>query len=329
MLDLSAVLKNDSCPQETADALKEFWDKALFHPWQEVNSRPRKSIRSQFVELGWLLAGAPGELEKQTLHQMGEIIETLHLGSLIIDDIQDNSDERRGLPSLHQMYGVPLALNLGNFLYFQALHLISQLPVSDHYKNKALLQITQTLRDAHLGQALDVSVAIDQIERSKIPKLVETSMRLKSGALVKLAIHLGALLNPDFENHEALHCFGESYGSCLQKLDDVGNFTVGSSCKKHLEDLRLRRPSWIWSVFSQKATEPEWKFFNDAVQALPCCVKLQDFVNKTDLKQKAFEIAQTDLAETLALLKFNLDLDEKTPAYQLAHQLTVKLTHAY
>ena len=184
-------------------------------------------------------------------------------------------------------------------------------------------------RDAHLGQALDVSIAIDQVERSKIPKLVETSLRLKSGALVKLAIQLGALLNPDFQNHQALDCFGESYGSCLQKLDDIGNFNVGSASKKHLEDLLLRRPTWIWSVFSQQATDQEWISFNEAVQALPCCEKLKSFTASTNLKQKALETAQKDLSETLNLLKIRLNLDEQAPAYKLALQLTVKLSHAY
>ena len=329
MVDLNLVLKNDSSPQSTAEALKEFWDKALFHPWQEVISRPGKALRGQLVDLGWLLAGGSELSKPKALSQISEVIETLHLGSLIIDDIEDNSEERRGRPAMHLMYGLPVALNLGNFLYFQAINLISHLEVSTDFKNQAVKQITQTLRDAHLGQALDVSTAIDKVERSKIPKLVETSIRLKSGALMRLSIQLGALLNPEFRNWEALDQFGESYGSCLQKLDDIENCSLSGNSKKHLEDLLLKRPTWIWSVFAQKATDTEWAFFNEAVQALPSKEKLEFFMKTTHLKKIAFDMAISDLSETLNLLKNKFELEDHSPSYKLASDLTEKLTRAY
>lgn len=329
MLDLNSVLKNDSSPQSTVEALKEYWDKALFHPWQEVRTRPSKAIRGEFVRLGWHLAGSPETIPEETILKISEIIETIHLGSLIVDDIQDNSAERRGGPTLHQMYGVPLALNLGNFLYFQALSLISELDVTAEYKSCAMNQITTTLRDAHLGQALDVSVIIDQVSRCKIPKLVETSLRLKSGALMKLSVHLGALLNPNFKNWEALHNFGESFGGCLQKFDDIGNFNLKAESKKHLEDLLLRRPTWIWSVFSEHATESEWTHFLAAVKSLPCIKKLELFLDNTNLKKQAFELALIDLNNNLDHLRKSFSLQNNGPAFQLALSLTKKLSYAY
>ena len=46
--------------------------------------------------------------------------ELLHVGSLIIDDVQDDSDVRRGGPACHKMYGEPLAINAGCASYFLA-----------------------------------------------------------------------------------------------------------------------------------------------------------------------------------------------------------------
>lgn len=330
MVDLNSVLMHDASPALTVEALQEFWDQSIFHPWKEVSSRPKKAIRCQFVELGWHIAGAPTLAQASTLKQIGEIVETLHLGSLIIDDIQDSSLERRGKPSVHEMYGLPLAINLGNFLYFHAMSLVNLLDLPQAYKDGATKQITDTLRDAHLGQALDVSIAIDKVERQKIPKLVETSIRLKSGALMKLSIHLGALLNPNFKSWEELHQFGESYGSCLQKFDDVGNLNVQNTSKKHLEDLCLRRPTWVWSVFSSHANDQEWAAFCEAVASLPDCQKkLEAFMSVTTLKQKAFDLAKADLEETLSLLKRRLSLDDSSAAHRLAFELTEKLIHAY
>jgi geranylgeranyl pyrophosphate synthase len=44
--------------------------------------------------------------------------ELIHTGSLIIDDIQDQSELRRGRPSLYRTYGIDVAINAGNTLYF-------------------------------------------------------------------------------------------------------------------------------------------------------------------------------------------------------------------
>ncbi len=329
MLDFNLILKNDSSPTATAATLKEFWDKALFHPWQEVKQRPSKAIRAEFVRLGWHLSGSKIEIPDDVISKISEIVETLHLGSLIVDDIQDDSIERRGGPTLHKMYGVPLALNLGNFLYFQALHLISNLQVSTEYKNAAMNQVALTLRDAHLGQALDVAIAIDEVCRTKIPKLVETSLRLKSGALMKLSIHLGALLNPNFKKWDDLHRFGEAFGSCLQKFDDIGNFTTDSTSKKQLEDLMLRRPSWIWSTFAQQATDQEWSQFTEAVRDLPDITALANFLNTSLLKKRSFELACADLEENLNTLQKDFCLSKSDPAFEIATKLTKKLTHAY
>ncbi len=329
MLDFNSILKNDSAPAVTASVLKEFWDKALFIPWDEVKKRPSKAIRGEFVRLGWHLTNSTSEMPTATLSKISEIIETIHLGSLIVDDIEDNSLERRGGPSMHKMYGVPLALNLGNFLYFQALHLISELQVTAEYKNAAMNQVSLTLRDAHLGQALDVAIAIDQVCRTKIPKLVETSLRLKSGALMKLSIHLGALLNPGFNKWDELHRFGEAFGSSLQKFDDIGNFTTDSTSKKQLEDLMLRRPSWIWSTFAQQATEHEWSQFTDAVRDLPDMTALAMFLKTSLLKKRSFELACADLEENLNTLQKDFCLSKTDSAYEIATKLTKKLTYAY
>src|SRR5512142_2931568 len=55
------------------------------------------------------------------------IVEGLHLGSLIIDDIEDESSTRRGGPTLHRQIGVPNALNAGNWLYFWPALLVPRL----------------------------------------------------------------------------------------------------------------------------------------------------------------------------------------------------------
>jgi geranylgeranyl diphosphate synthase type II len=71
-------------------------------------------------------------------------IEILHNGLLIHDDIQDDSELRRGRPTLHALHGVPLAINAGDALMFSAL--------------RPLIDAFRPLGDAAVQQALDVTL---------------------------------------------------------------------------------------------------------------------------------------------------------------------------
>jgi len=65
--------------------------------------------------------------------------EMLHNGSIIVDDIEDMSDERRGKPALHKLYGEDIAINAGNALYF--LSLLPLVKNKDKYDTETLLRI--------------------------------------------------------------------------------------------------------------------------------------------------------------------------------------------
>lgn len=54
---------------------------------------------------------------KEFVKEEAAIVELFHNFTLIHDDIEDNSKLRRGKPTLHEIYGVPLALNIGDALY--------------------------------------------------------------------------------------------------------------------------------------------------------------------------------------------------------------------
>ena len=84
----------------------------LTEPAEQFLDRTGKRIRQSVVELVYAMAGGSGQLPPC----LGEAIEWLHAGSLVIDDIQDESPMRRGQPSLHMQIGVPLALNAGNWM---------------------------------------------------------------------------------------------------------------------------------------------------------------------------------------------------------------------
>jgi geranylgeranyl pyrophosphate synthase len=179
------------------------------------------------------------------------LVEIVHAGSLIVDDIEDGSKLRRGATAVHLAHGVPRTLNTGTWMYFWALNMVNRLPLPRATRGPIRDAMSEALYSGHLGQALDLSVSIARMPRALIYRTVATSTMLKTGALMELAAVAGALAAgaPD-DRTEALAQFGRRMGLGLQMLDDFGNLTAPTpeaSDTKALEDLRNDRPTWPWA----------------------------------------------------------------------------------
>ena len=224
------------------------WDEALVGPLSNFLSRPGKEFRARLVHLGWQLSGRnaapPSELPL--------IVEALHSGSLIVDDIEDQSTQRRGAPALHCQYGVPCALNAGNFLYFWALELLSRLglpPITELGLHRAF---SRTLLACHQGQALDLSVNVVTLEQAEVLPTVSAVTQLKTGKLCELAAHMGAIAaGASQQQAQAIARFGSELGIGLQMLDDLGGIVCERRAHKGHEDLRSSRPTWPWAWASE------------------------------------------------------------------------------
>jgi geranylgeranyl diphosphate synthase type II len=85
-------------------------------------------------------------------------IEILHNALLIHDDIQDESEVRRGRPTLHALHGIPLAINAGDALLLLALRplLDNLLPLGERLSLRILEETQAMAREAAEGQALEL-----------------------------------------------------------------------------------------------------------------------------------------------------------------------------
>ncbi|MDR3343326.1 MAG: polyprenyl synthetase family protein [Treponema sp.] len=181
------------------------------------------------------------------------LVEFSHNASLIHDDIEDNSDERRGQPAIHIRYGIDTAINGGSFLYFLSLACINAWDASVERKNQVFIRWGEHLRRLHLGQAMDIHWHRDF---SSLPSLEEYDgmCRLKTGCLARLAAVLGVIaalavletVSPDkssrlSKNEEflikTLGRAAEKLGVGFQILDDVKNLTTGNPGKKRGDDV--------------------------------------------------------------------------------------------
>lgn len=232
-----------------SDVPSQLWDAALLGPLTDFLSRPGKEVRGRMVELGFALGGGDPERMPETLPFL---IELLHAGSLIVDDIEDGSAMRRGKPALHCTYGMPVALNAGNWLYFWPQVLLSRMGLPSTARLEAHERIAECLLRCHEGQALDLTARIADLSRADVPKVVRAITTLKTGQLIGLACALGAIAaGATTRRIEALNAFGRDIGVGLQMLDDLSGALNPSRRDKALEDLRGARATWIWAWLAE------------------------------------------------------------------------------
>lgn len=231
-------------------------ERTLLGPLREFLARPGKQLRARLVSLSWALAGGKGDPPAD----LCLAVELLHAGSLIVDDIEDCSEARRGAPTLHLSAGLPVALNAGNWLYFAALEQLGALPLDDRRSLHALRRAHRDLARCHEGQALDVGVRVSSVAQREVPALVLAIAERKTGGLSGLCSSLAALCAgapPRVE--QALAAFGESLGVALQILDDTGAVRSEERRDKGEEDLRNGRATWAWSLVAQKASSAVYR----------------------------------------------------------------------
>ena len=201
---------------------------------------------------------------------LAALTEIPHNGSLIVDDIEDSSLTRRGAPAIHLEFGVDLAVNMGNLMYFLP-SVVFERGDFDGETTAALVQDwLGVMRRLHLGQGYDIlwhGRADLYPDRGAYLRMC----RFKTGSLASLAARLGvraALAHPGGDAGEAArgtkaakvaeaeraeggsHSQGaagelieglgaawEDLGTGFQILDDVQNLSSGIPGKDRGDDI--------------------------------------------------------------------------------------------
>eukprot|EP01103_Thecamoeba_quadrilineata_P001628 TRINITY_DN11472_c0_g1_i1.p1 TRINITY_DN11472_c0_g1~~TRINITY_DN11472_c0_g1_i1.p1 ORF type:complete len:305 (-),score=27.61 TRINITY_DN11472_c0_g1_i1:22-936(-) len=122
-------------------------DNVLLEPFQYILNTPGKEVRTRLIQAFNSWFNVPPAI----LKDITEIVQTLHISSLLIDDIEDNSKLRRGVPVAHSMYGIPWTINSANYAYFLALDKCNSL--GNTAATKAFLEEMISL---HRGQGFDI-----------------------------------------------------------------------------------------------------------------------------------------------------------------------------
>lgn len=168
---------------------------------------------------------------------LSPLVELAHSGSLIVDDIEDGSERRRGGPAIHLIHGVDAAINDANLLYFLPVRLIDEFPGSHELRLALHEGYARNMRRLHLGQAMDIEWhRRDDFVPSREEYLAMCS--LKTGVLARAAAELGSLAGG--AGPEAAGALGQAFekvGVAFQILDDAKNLREGLPGKARGDDI--------------------------------------------------------------------------------------------
>ncbi|XP_050298800.1 terpene synthase [Anthonomus grandis grandis] len=122
-------------------------DEKLLEPLSYILQVPGKENRPKLARAFnfWL------QVPEEKLNMVADIVQLLHNASLLIDDIQDSSILRRGIPVAHSIYGIPSTINAANYASFIALERV-QLLEHPEAVSIALEQILELYR----GQGMEI-----------------------------------------------------------------------------------------------------------------------------------------------------------------------------
>jgi len=163
---------------------------AILEPYTYLTGMPGKEIRGKMITAfnHWL--DVPGD----RLQIIAKVVGMLHSASLLVDDVEDDSHLRRGIPVAHKIYGIPQTINSANYVYFLALSELHKL--TDHSRGegtkrtrKDLEQIViDELLNLHRGQGLEL-LWRDSLTCPTEEEYVEM-VNNKTGGLFRIAIKL-------------------------------------------------------------------------------------------------------------------------------------------
>jgi geranylgeranyl diphosphate synthase type 3 len=130
----------------------EGWNKQkediIMGPYDYLFSHPGKDIRTALITAFNSFLHVP----EASLTIITKVTGMLHTSSLLIDDVQDSSTLRRGIPVAHNIFGTAQTINSANYVYFLALQELQKL----NHKDEAMEIFTTELLNLHRGQGMDL-----------------------------------------------------------------------------------------------------------------------------------------------------------------------------
>ena len=160
-----------------------------------------------------LLSGYFGDPADPRLIPGSVAIELVHLATLYHDDVIDEADARRGIPSVNARWDNTVAILTGDYLFARASEISTELGTD------VCALLARTIATLCDGQIREVEAA-GRVEQTRAAYL--EIIRRKTGALIATSCRLGGVLSDASSDHvDVLEAFGEALGMAFQLSDDI------------------------------------------------------------------------------------------------------------
>ena len=171
-----------------------------------------------------LAASELGDADQNAVEQAMAAIEMVHVYSLVHDDMpaMDNDSLRRGKPTCHVKYDEATALLVGDALQTQAFDVLSR-PTGLPAERQIAMLSTLAKASGSLGMAGGQAIDLANVGKAMNQAQLEQMHSLKTGALIRAAVVLGALACPDLDSDDVrtLDSYATKLGLAFQVIDDV------------------------------------------------------------------------------------------------------------
>ncbi|WP_305072826.1 polyprenyl synthetase family protein [Propionivibrio sp.] len=254
---------------------------ARFLPPQEaIPGRLHQAMRYSCLNGGKrirpLLAFAAGELTGASAEKLEVVscaVEMIHAYSLVHDDLpcMDNDVLRRGRPTCHVEFGEATALLVGDSLQALAFELLAREKLGEPSVQIEMLRLL-THASGSLGMAGGQAIDLDAVGRElELPEL-ELMHALKTGALIRAAVMLGALCGTPLSGEErnALDRFAKRAGLLFQVVDDILDCTASTATlgKTAGKDSAADKPTYVGLMGLEQARSFADELRKQALDAL-------------------------------------------------------------
>ena len=245
--------------------------------------------------------------------------ELLHNATLLHDDVADDSDQRRGVPTVMSLMGPSVSVLVGDYWLVKAMELILGSAESD---NKVIKVFSKTLSDLAEGEMLQLQKAQngDTDENDYLRIIYNKTASLFEAACVSAAISVDAC--PEYE--QAAKSYAVALGLAFQIKDDIldyaGTDSVGKPLGVDILEQKITMP--LLGAFANVSSEEEErvrKMIKDIVDHPEYRDEIVSFAKANGGIEYAVEQLDRFVAEAVEALNVLPDSTEKEMLVELAH----------
>lgn len=190
------------------------------------------------------------EPDSTVLNMLALSVECFHKASLIHDDIEDNDDTRYGKETIHARYGIPLAINTGDYLIGEGYRLISESSLPSELIREGIKIVSRGHRSLTIGQGAEL-ISIRSKEILPLPQMLDLFDN-KTAAAFKVSLLLGAAVGgASVDTIEILERFSHYIGLAYQIKDDLSDYQGDKG------DIAVRKFSILLSVLKDQLPASE------------------------------------------------------------------------